>query len=299
MAVYARDNGQIYVDEIYAGDLNGNLCKFNLSENGTSAADFELSLRTGRTPQPLYVATDAAGNRQPITVKPEIAPHPKAGAKGNMIYFGTGRMYSDGDVTDTSTQSIYGIWDKKSASGASSAFSGRDLLNARRILFEGGAFERQVRVLDKPASGIDWASQRGWVMNLASPIRNAEGERVIFAPRILLGRLVVQTAIPSRDPCLGGGGGWTMVVDLETGGRLDYVLFDMNKDGKFNSADMVVVDGESLPVSGLGSTTGIPTSGFDLFDEDKYWLCMGGGQCIRAASNLNIIEGRQSWMQLQ
>jgi len=300
--IYAKDDaGHIYVDEIFAGDMNGNLWKFNLRKNGTSAADFEVSLKSGSTPQPLYVAADSTGKRQPITVKPEIAPHPKEGVAGNVIYFGTGRMYSVGDVTDAGVQSLYGIWDKKSNSGTSTAFTGRTLLDARSILFEGTAFDRQVRVLDAPTTDIDWGSKRGWVLDLRSPTQGAQGERVIFSPRILLGRLVVQTAIPSTDPCQGGGSGWTMVLDLETGGRLNYVLFDMNKDGKFDNADMVVVNGQPLPVSGIGSTTGIPTGGYDLLDKDRYWLCRGTGvdDCIPAANTLNIIEGRQSWMQLQ
>lgn len=301
MCSFVENTGHIYVNEIFAGDLNGNLWTFNLKKNGSSAADFEVSLKSGSTPQPLYVAADSNGTRQPITVKPEIAPHPKASVQGNVIYFGTGRMYGVADVTDTSVQSLYGVWDKKNNSGASAAFSGRTLLDARSILFEGTAFDRQVRVLDAPTTEIDWGSKRGWVLDLRSPTQGVQGERVIFSPRILLGRLVVQTAIPSTDPCQGGGSGWTMVLDLETGGRLNYVLFDMNKDGKFNNADTVVVDGESLPVSGIGTTTGIPTGGYDLLDKDRYWLCRGTGidDCIPAANTLNIIEGRQSWIQLQ
>ena len=301
--IYAKDSaGHIYVDEIFAGDLSGNLWKFNLKSNGSTAADYEVSLKTGSTPKPLYVATDAAGVRQPITVKPEIAPHPKAGVEGNLIYFGTGRMYSVGDVTDSSMQSVYGIWDKKANNGASVAFTGRTQLEARSILYEGSQFGRQVRVLDAPTTDIDWTAKRGWLLDLRSPSQGAQGERVIFSPRILLGRLVLQTAIPSADPCLGGGSGWTMVLDLETGGRLNYVLFDMNKDGKFDTADMVMVDGQLMPPSGIGTTTGgIPTGGYDLLDKDRYWLCRGTGvdDCIPAANTLNIIEGRQSWIQLQ
>ncbi|MEX6501655.1 pilus assembly protein [Pseudomonas zhanjiangensis] len=303
--VYAVDgSGNLYVKDIYAGDLSGNLWKFNLNGSGSGVDDFEVGFKSAGKPQPLYVAKDSAGTRQPITVKPEIAYHPTGHVNGVMVYFGTGRMYTSGDASDKSGQTFYGIWDKPSSGGATSAFSGRSLLEGRTILFEGKAFDRGVRVLDTPTSagGIDWASKRGWYLDLRSPKNGAEGERVIIGPRILLNRLVFETAIPSADPCLAGGTGWTMVVDLATGGRLSTVLFDMNKDGKFDEADNVVIDadGNKLPVSGIGSES-IPTGSFDLLDGKKYWLCRGTGadDCIPAANTLKVIEGRQSWNQIR
>lgn len=299
--VYATDSdGNIFVEEVFAGDLNGNLWKFNLKSNGSGADDFEVSLKSGGKPQPLYVAADSAGKRQPITVKPEIAAHPQEGVDGNIILFGTGRMYSVGDVSDTSTQTLYGIWDKKAAN-ESSAFTGRSELDKRSILFEGDAFDRQVRVIDAPVDEIDWGSKRGWLLDLTSPVAGAQGERVIFSPRILLNRLVVQTAIPSGDPCLGGGSGWTLVLDIASGGRLNYTLFDLNQDGKFDEKDRVKVGDVPLDISGIGTSGGIPAGGYDLLDNNKYWLCRGTGvdDCIPAANTLNIIEGRQSWNQLQ
>ncbi|WP_162935020.1 pilus assembly protein [Pseudomonas cavernae] len=300
--VYAVDgSGNIYVQDVYAGDLSGNLWKFSLKSNGAGYDDFEVSLKNGNNPQPLYVATDAQGKRQPIAVKPEIAYHPDGHTQGTMIYFGTGRMYSSGDTSDQSTQTFYGIWDKRTSNGASIAFTGRSALEQRSMLFEGPAFGRDVRVLDAPANGPDWSTKRGWYLDLTSPVKGAQGERVIFAPRILLNRLVFETAVPSADPCRAGGSGWTMVVDLATGGRLNYVLLDLNKDGKFNEADMVSVGDQKFPPSGIGSDNGIPTGSFDLIDPQKYWLCRGTGvgDCIPAVNTLNILEGRQSWNQMR
>ncbi|MHC5351790.1 pilus assembly protein [Metapseudomonas furukawaii] len=300
--VYATDSsGNIYVKDVYAGDLSGNLWKFNLKDNGSGVGDFEVSLGSGNKPQPLYIATDSGGVRQPITVKPEIAYHPDGVSQGVVVYFGTGRLYTAGDVVDLSKQSVYGIWDKLSGSGASTAFSGRSDLDQRSILFEGEAFDRDVRVLDAPATAMDWSRKRGWYLDLTSPTKGVQGERVIFAPRILLNRLVIETAIPSSDPCLAGGSGWTMVLDLATGGRLNYVLLDLNKDGKFTDADMVAVGDQKLPPSGIGSSGSIPTGSFDLIDPQKYWLCRGTGvdDCIPAANTINVLEGRQSWNQIR
>ncbi|MBS7725303.1 hypothetical protein I0E51_12780 [Pseudomonas lalucatii] len=116
--VYAVDDGgNIYVKDVYAGDLSGNLWKFNLKSTGSGVGDFQVSLKSGGQPQPLYVAADAAGKRQPITVKPEIAYHPDGATSGVIVYFGTGRMYTAGDVSDKGGQTFYGIWDKLGRQG--------------------------------------------------------------------------------------------------------------------------------------------------------------------------------------
>ncbi|WP_296217644.1 pilus assembly protein [Pseudomonas sp. UBA2684] len=306
--VYANDGDGIYVDEIYAGDLGGNLWKFEMSNSGSSADDFKVAFGNASNPAPLYKAVDGSGKAQPITVKPEIAKHPDGSDNGNVIYFGTGSYMTAADGIApalTDVQTIYGIWDNDIT------FTGRSSLDAREIIYEGtfgtGDTQRGVRVVDAPeddgAEGINWDTKKGWYMDLISPLssKGAQGERVIFSPTILLNRLVVETAIPSTDPCTGGGSGWTMVLDTATGGRLNYVLFDMNQDGKFDEADNVMVDGVPLPISGIGSEDGIPTGSFDLFDNDKYFICRGTGvnACIPTNNNLNIIEGRQSWNQVQ
>lgn len=295
--VYGRDelDGSIYIENVYAGDLKGNLWRFSLEEGGTGADDFEVSLTSGNAPQPLYIAADTKGNPQPITVKPEIAFHPEGEDLGYMIYFGTGRLYTTEDLADTSSQAFYGIWDERTADGDSIAFTGLSKLEASTVAFEGSAFGKQVRALDAPST-INWKSKRGWYLTLPT-----QRERVIFSPNILLHRLVFETAIPSTDLCLGGGTGWTMAVDLATGGGLSKPIFDMNGDGKFDDKDTVKVNGEDLPVSGIGDTDEVPTGSYDLFSEKKYWLCRGTGTdaCVEMLNPLKVTDGRQSWSQTQ
>ena len=45
---------------------------------------------------------------KPITVAPDVANHPKGGYQ---VLFGSGRLYTLEDITDTSTQSLFGIHD--------------------------------------------------------------------------------------------------------------------------------------------------------------------------------------------
>ncbi len=98
------------VDYAYAGDLLGNLWKFDLT--GTSTAAWDVAYKDGATPKPLFQAMDSLGNRQPITIKPDVMRHCKSNELGYIVAFGTGRFISLEDFDDgDNVQTIYGIWD--------------------------------------------------------------------------------------------------------------------------------------------------------------------------------------------
>ena len=111
-------NNDNLADYVYAGDLNGNLWKFDLTDSdpdnwgvayGTDAdSDGVIDAGDGDTPQPLFKAAS-----QPITAKPDVMKH--CSLHGYIVLFGTGKYLSSSvtcnDRGDTDTQSIYGIWD--------------------------------------------------------------------------------------------------------------------------------------------------------------------------------------------
>ncbi|UCE54273.1 MAG: PQQ-binding-like beta-propeller repeat protein [Desulfobacterales bacterium] len=100
------------VDFVYAGDLKGNLWKFDLTSNNLSDWDVAYKDHIG-DPQPLFIARGPEENAdeaiQPITAKPDVMLHPKEA--GYLVCFGTGKFLGDSDYSDRTTQSIYGIWD--------------------------------------------------------------------------------------------------------------------------------------------------------------------------------------------
>ncbi|MDY0014512.1 MAG: PilC/PilY family type IV pilus protein, partial [Rhodocyclaceae bacterium] len=104
-------DGDNIVDYVYAGDLRGNLWKFDLT--GNSAGSWKVAYGTTGSPQPLYTAVDGGGTAQPITVRPAVGLHPSQ-VNGLMVYFGTGKYIETGDnvTTGAQTQTFYGIWDK-------------------------------------------------------------------------------------------------------------------------------------------------------------------------------------------
>jgi type IV pilus assembly protein PilY1 len=102
---WSSDQSDTIADVIYAGDLQGNLWKFDVSSGLTSEWKVAYS-------KPLYVARDSSGNRLPITSAPLSAFHPNG---GRVVLFGTGKSIDSGDYPKyTTTQRVFGIWDKPS-----------------------------------------------------------------------------------------------------------------------------------------------------------------------------------------
>ena len=129
------------VDAIYAGDLLGNMWKFDvsdISENNWKVAygssTSSCSVETTTTPsdcKPLFIACSDKNNcnttRQPITNPPQVG---KVGSGQSpstsvMVYFGTGKYFetSDNEVTTTQTQSFYGVWDECPLGGSACSAS--------------------------------------------------------------------------------------------------------------------------------------------------------------------------------
>ncbi|MCP4338729.1 MAG: hypothetical protein GY799_07520, partial [Desulfobulbaceae bacterium] len=97
-------------DYIYAGDLLGNLWKFDVSDDDPD--NWQIYFTDGINPKPLFTAMSDAGYRQPITVQPDVTFSCDNDRSGYQVVFGTGRLLDpDVDATDTSVQTVYGIWD--------------------------------------------------------------------------------------------------------------------------------------------------------------------------------------------
>ena len=102
-------NGDGVPDFVYAGDLRGNLWKFDISN--IDAANWGVAF----SGSPLFTASYTSGgstSRQPITAAPVLRPNTKVG--GLNVAFGTGQNLTEGDRTDTSVQTVYSILDNTS-----------------------------------------------------------------------------------------------------------------------------------------------------------------------------------------
>ncbi len=101
-------------DFLFAGDLLGNMWKFDISASDRNSwgVYFQDSTDPTNTNRPLFTARSNAGWRQPITMQPDVTISCVRGTEGYLVAFGTGRLYNPTDDNlDQSVQTMYGIWD--------------------------------------------------------------------------------------------------------------------------------------------------------------------------------------------
>jgi type IV pilus assembly protein PilY1 len=77
----------------------------------------------------------------------------------------------------------------------------------------------------------------GWFSDFPSSI--STGERSVFRPVVLGGRLIYTTLIPSAGLCDSGGNSYVMLVNPATGARFDEAVLDVSGDGALTNADQV------------------------------------------------------------
>jgi type IV pilus assembly protein PilY1 len=298
-------------DLVYAGDMQGNLWKFDLS--GSSIASWGIPLGTSDAPVPLFNATYGSGataKAQPITDKPQVARHRPSG--GLIVYFGTGQFFETGDQANLDVQSFYGVID---VCGRYSTDSGcntyttveskpaklhrADLLQ-QSILQEYtetfGSVTSDVRILSANALDYSASSKQGFYLDLLPPTGTAQGERVVATPLLMDDRVIYTTLIPDTDPCSNGVSGWLMEVDPLSGARTLFSVFDLNNDGVFDKSDNAsggtgsVVNGRKLP----GGMLKAPA----LIGGNKYGSNSSGNLTqINQSSSSGV--GRQSWRQIR
>ncbi len=103
-AIVVNTSGQstAFANMVYAGDLQGNLWRIDISN----------PIPTSWTASVILQARDLAGNPQPITAAPVATLNPKyPQVAGTMVFVGTGQLLGIPDLSYTNTQSIYGVFD--------------------------------------------------------------------------------------------------------------------------------------------------------------------------------------------
>lgn len=293
-------NNDRIIDAIYAGDMQGNVWKFDVT--ATSAVNWKITHGTPATPEPMFVATDGTGVRQPIQSQLGVTGPPSGVAGDAMVFFGTGRYFVDGDATATDKQSFYGVLDDGSLSSYSTSYDRSDLWT-QSIIYQGVVGTQEVRVTS--ITPTNWATQKGWVMDLVPPGGALKGERVIAPPLLRFGRVIFNTLEPSvGDPCLQGSS-WLMELDAESGGNLDYAALDINGDGEFDSGDMIAYTAGGTAYS--SAPAGVKSGTMTL---NQPTVVTAGSKEYKFSSNVGkgigvITEksgssaGRTSWRQIQ
>jgi type IV pilus assembly protein PilY1 len=304
-------DGDGIVENVYAGDLFGNVWKFNLTDS--NPANWNVAYSS----TPLFVARDASGNRQPITSQIRIARGP--GSTGAILLFGTGKFLEPTDKSTMSAQTLYGIYDNYSNTAS-------DVLpdNDRTVLLQQtitheftqsfGTTSHEVRIT---SSNNNMTSKRGWYLDMLTTAGAQTGERMVANPRIRNGRILFVSSVPGSDPCVLGGKSRLTELDMVTGARPLDPPFDLNGDGRIDGDDTATItlpDGTTQRVAptsialivdyatspGVIASTSADYVYISGDDRDRDSGPLGGEdiQGIRRAPGDNA-RGRQSWRQIR
>lgn len=211
-------DGNGTTDVVYAGDLQGQLWKFDMTStdplkwgvaawNSANVCNGAISIC-----QPLMTARSSNNKAQPILVAPAWLIHPLGGL---VLNFGTGQLLEEKDRKDTTTQTIYGVWDSsrytRTAQGVTALHGPNIAAGATRSSLVQQSFTGPVT---KTADSFDVRSflnssrisvaysttlstaPRGWYLDL--PV---SGERMLSHPQLLDGLLMrFETQVPPTSP---------------------------------------------------------------------------------------------------
>jgi type IV pilus assembly protein PilY1 len=188
-------DGDGVADIVYAGDLRGNMWKFDISD--TDDTKWDVAYKNGANNKPFFVAKD--GNAVlPISTAPEYA-YPTF--EGLVITFGTGSAFESLDFpNNTVNQRIYGLLDRpsfKTKSGELIPSNTSTLVERTYQRFANG------NVVTTNTSDIDFqgkvgAAKDGWYFELPG-----SSEMVLSDPDVKVGVLTFTTVRPkvNTDLC--------------------------------------------------------------------------------------------------
>lgn len=311
----ADNNGDGIVDYAYAGDLQGNLWRFDLSKSvsdeendpfsrekqrGVTEAHFVVSYGG----KPLYQAAYSNNRIQSITSPPSLVRHPTR--RGYLVIFGTGKYFETDDAAPDTTKanSVYGIWDRHTRAQSTGSRDNltRSNLQQQNIVEEKvtsfsngtGSTSRTVRyITDNPiqwyANGTTPADEEynnsvqtwGWYVDLEVG-SSKKGEMMIQRMSARGDTLLFSTLTPNEDPCADGAGYWAYGINAHTGARTQHPMFDFNRDGQHDTQD---TDDGRTP-SGFSTDSPITVT------NDGLGIDVGGGIGITFAGEP---AGRDSW----
>lgn len=221
VAVANQDGMQaLPITKVYAGDLQGNLWSVDVSDPTPSNWTVRL----------LFQARDSSGTAQAITTTPVVSLHPSYPRKqGLYVLFGSGRLLTASDLTNTQTQTVYAIWDKP---GSSTTYTLANLQQQTLSQVSAAASGSSGPILTTTNSSINWNSQFGWYSNLPT-----SGQRIVTNPDLVNGAFIATLNTPPLALCGAGFNSMLLELNYANGGSFSTAQLDINGDGLFNSTD--------------------------------------------------------------
>ncbi|MFK8021196.1 MAG: pilus assembly protein [Pseudomonadales bacterium] len=295
------NDDDLTVDYVYAGDLHGNLWKFDISSD--DIADWDSAYSASSLPAPLFTAI-ASGSVQPIQSTPQVSRHFLG---GNLVYFGTGKYLEESDNATDDQQSFYAVWDKDVCTVGATTLPCKDVAAGTAKTHQVNAISRasmqgQQQTVDTSGvrqtsnNTVNWSTATGWYLDFPT----GAGERAIGKP-VLRGEIVLfNTLEPDDEVCEAGGSSWLYALDRIDGGPPPVQVFDTNGDGEIDSSDYIGGVSSAAFVDAVISdpTYAEGSGGKDVIIYGSSDLSAQGGGIGVGVTPDTTVEGRVRWRQL-
>jgi type IV pilus assembly protein PilY1 len=244
-------DGDHITDYVYAGDLQGNVWRFDLTSANpsqwgvTNASGVSINNGGSTSPAALFTTRSSSGQIQRITTQPLVVSDLVPGVgQVLLIEFGTGQRTQISNAAPeaflSGTQSIYGVWDWNlsawnalsvgsqyatavaSATGVASPFT----LGVANLTAQTLTLNASNGTVDGTNATVCWAGTSscttgntsfGWYANLPG-----SSEQIIFNPVFFQGSILVNSTIPAVNAAtsctINTDTGFTYALNIANGG---------------------------------------------------------------------------------
>ena len=269
----------------YAGDLQGNLWRFDFSSGGNPGSIAAVNI---------FNAVDSNNLAQPITTAPVIAYAPGG---GHVVLFGTGKYVEQADLraADFRLNSFYAIHD--SAADHHTVRIKKNELASRNVIGSAlnGTSGYRIAGADFVYGGQTASAKKGWYLDL--PDSNLTGERVINEAAAEFGQVFFNTFTPDAVPCRSAGSSTSYKLDLLTGktAGTDAITGFKSSHGPLGTPTVVLTHSEPGARNSFGQR-----------DTTQYYSVINfnsgadGAQAGIVNSDQAVVKaGRLSWIEIQ
>ncbi len=243
-SAYVQDYSDMTADAIYAGDLQGNLWRVDVSASDTNLP-YPTAVR-------IAVLTDGAGNAQPVTTRPLIEIPPNSNTR--YVLVGTGRLLADSDIASSQTQSFYAIVDGTSTLGAFYGSVAQPLPSGTTFPITRNALNANTSLLG--GIGSSPASAMGWYVDL--PVAGGIAQRVNVDPFANQGVVAFVGNLPNGSACSPAGTGTIYGVAIASG---QSVLLDRDQVTPVASLTSIPSVLTDITIISVGGNLGIYAGG--------------------------------------
>ncbi|MBM2884408.1 hypothetical protein JFK97_08405 [Chromobacterium phragmitis] len=319
-------DGDNITDYIYAGDLFGNVWRFDVtnsnpsnwsvSQYGTGAAAPLFTTQYTYCSNSQVSAGTCTRSLQPITSKLLVSSIPAGGANPNvLVSFGTGQKIpfttSFADIYASGTQSLYGVWDWDMSnwpSYNSITVSGGQTLRPSNLTTQTvtGSYNSTLgsvqgyrslsnnTVCWQGGSACATNNSYGWKLNLPG-----SGEQVVYNPVNVFGTMTVNTTIPpNTNPAsctVSAATSFSMSPNIRTGGATR-TSFYANDAGNFTGVSGNVINGVAVNMVGSANVVSYQNNFFIIGSSGSGGPVATPPQINPAAFDLHT---RLNWIELR